>query len=42
MVFDEWTDARTDNPKPICPINFFEGGGIKITLLPYFYGFMAL
>ena len=25
------TEARTDNPKPICPVNFFEVGGI-ITL----------
>ena len=24
-----WTDGRTHNPKPICPINFFEVGGIE-------------
>ena len=23
------TDARTDRPKPICPLNFSEVGGIK-------------
>ena len=23
------TDGRTDNPKPICPVNFFEVGGIN-------------
>ena len=27
-VFDERTHRRMDNPKPICPINFFEVGGI--------------
>ena len=30
---DRWTegrtDGRTDRPKPICPLNFFEVGGIK-------------
>ena len=23
------TDRQTDRPKPICPLNFFEVGGIK-------------
>ena len=23
------TDGQTDRPKPICPLNFFEVGGIK-------------
>ena len=27
---DRWTDGRTDRPKPICPLNFSEVGGIKI------------
>ena len=27
---DTQTDARTDNPKPICPFDFFEVGGIII------------
>ena len=27
-----WTDRRTDNPKPICPVNFFEVGGITKSL----------
>ena len=26
---DGRTDRRTDRPKPICPLNFFEVGGIK-------------
>ena len=29
MVLDEQKDAHTENPKPICPVNFFEVGGIK-------------
>ena len=28
---DERTDGRTNNPEAICPSNFFEVGGIKIT-----------
>ena len=28
--FLEWTRRRMDNPKPICPSNFFEIGGIMI------------
>ena len=27
---DRRTDGRTDRPKPICPLNFFEVGGIII------------
>ena len=26
---DGRTDGQTDRPKPICPLNFFEVGGIK-------------
>ena len=26
------TDARTHKPKPICPVNFFEVGGIDIKI----------
>ena len=29
-VTDGHTDARTDEPKPICPTNFFKVGGIKM------------
>ena len=28
---DGRTDGRTNNPEAICPSNFFEVGGIKIT-----------
>ena len=28
---DRQTDGQTDRPKPICPLNFFEVGGIKNT-----------
>ena len=28
-VTDGRTDRQTDWPKPICPLNFFEVGGIK-------------
>ena len=28
-VTDRRTDRQTDRPKPICPLNFFEVGGIK-------------
>ena len=28
-ITDRWTDRQTDGPKPICPLNFFEAGGIK-------------
>ena len=31
-VTNEQTDRCTDNPKPICHVNFFEVGGIKNTL----------
>ena len=27
-VTDRRTDGQTDRPKPICPLNFFEVGGI--------------
>ena len=27
-VLDEWTDGHTHNPKPICPVNFYEVGGM--------------
>ena len=30
---DGRTDGRTDRPKPICPLNFSEVGGIKIHIL---------
>ena len=29
---DGQTDGRTDRPKPICPLNFSEVGGIKMTV----------
>ena len=32
-VTDRRTDRQTDRPKPICPLNFFEVGGIKIGYL---------
>ena len=28
------THARTDNPKPKCPVNFFDVGGIEFMKLP--------
>ena len=39
-MHDSWTDGctpgRMHNPKPICPVNFFEVGGIKIRVLLFF------
>ena len=32
-VTDRQTDGQTDRPKPICPLNFFKVGGIKIAYL---------
>ena len=29
-VMDRRTDSQTDRPKPICPLNFFEVGSIKM------------
>ena len=29
---DGWMDGRTNNPEAICPSNFFEVGGIKISI----------
>ena len=29
-VTDRQTDGQTDGPKPICPLNFSEVGGIKM------------
>ena len=38
-ITDRQTDGQTDRPKPICPLNFSEVGGIKmiseLSLLPF-------